>query len=63
MAETLGSNADMTTNLDEWLDSMDAAPDKPGEMLRRLKDHYPLTTTNDLTTLLALFLRRVEPPA
>lgn len=63
MAETLASNADMTTNYDIWLDSktLTGTLDKMAVCRAALIAHYPLLPTTDYTTLLALFLRRVAP--
>lgn len=65
MAETLGSSGDLTFDYDAWLDTktLTGTLDKMAVARAALIAHYPTLPTTDYTTLLALFLRRVEPPA
>lgn len=60
MAETLNSG-DVGTAYAKWLATVAPTPDKPSEARDLLNAHYPLITTTDFTTLLALFLSRVAP--
>lgn len=63
LAETLSTTGDLTTDLDIWLDSqtLTGTLDKVAVARAALMAHYPLVTTTDFTTLLALFLNRVAP--
>ena len=63
MAETLACNADMTTNVDIWMDTktLTGTLDKMAVMRPSLIAHYPLLPTTDFATLYALFLARVAP--
>lgn len=63
MAETLPTTGDLTTDLDQWLDTetLTGTLDKVAVARADLIAHYSLLTTTDFTTLLALFLRRVAP--